>query len=129
MNVDDKIQQVQWVIATHQAVEKFLVDNRDFLATWNGLVFESCGTLYFSKHDGKITHEETLSILKQFPGKWVKSYDDDKVSYELEKAEGEKLGLSVYEAEAPPSCRIEEVEEEVPAQPARKVIRRKLVCS
>ncbi len=125
MNVQDKIQGAEREIATLQAMVKFLEDNRAFLESVEGSLFESCGTIHFTAH-GKMKREQALSIIRHFHGKWDKTYDQDRVSYERQKGEGEVLAIGIYEAEAPASCRIEEVEEEVPAH---KIIRRRLVCT
>lgn len=127
MDVSKKIKSMEREIETRRAIIAFLLENREFLESFSGTVLESCGTLYFTKLGvEKINRDEVMAILKQFPGKWLKTYDQDKVSYERERTEGDVIGLSIYESEAPASCRIEETEVEVPA---RKVIQRRLVCS
>jgi hypothetical protein len=125
MNVSDKIQQIEREIETRKAMVAFLNQNREFLESFEGTIFESCGTVYFTNH-GKLGREAVLSIIRNFHGKWNKTYDQDKVSYEREKSEHEAFALGIYEAEAPVTCQIVEEEVEVPAH---KVIKRRLVCA
>lgn len=126
MNVSAKIESTERSIRNYVAMVAFLKEHQAFLESFEGTCFESLGTIHFTAACRNLTRDQTLSIIRHFHGKWNKSYDQDKVSYKREKQEGETLGVAIYEAEAPPSCRIEEIEEEVPAH---KVIRRRLVCT
>lgn len=126
MNIEDKIGYSERTIAAHQAMVAFLKQNREFLEKFEGTVFESCGVVHFTSQGETLTREQTLSIIRYFHGKWNKAYDQDRVSYEREKSEHEALGIGIYQAEAPASCRIEEVEEFVPGHIIKK---RRLVCT
>jgi len=62
-------------------------------------------------------------------GKWHKEEgpSQDTINY-IHDGAGSGVKLRLYAAEPPPSCRIVEVEEIIPAQPEQIVKRRKLVC-
>jgi len=75
----------------------------------------------------QLSREESLTIMKTLSaGKWAKSvnnYDSTTIDYNTE-IDGIKVRL--WAAAPPDSCRVIEVEEEVPAT---KIIRRKLICN
>jgi hypothetical protein len=74
-----------------------------------------------------LLHEEIIRVIQIFPGNWKKQpTDEGRINYILEVSEG--FSIWCYEGQPPPNCRIEEVEEIVPAIPAtvRKI--KKLVC-
>jgi len=79
------------------------------------------------------TREQTLEIIRGLAaGKWVKSvnYDGDKLNY-VNDTMFAGLSLRIWASPPPPSCRIIEIEEDVPEQivAAHKKKVRKLVCS
>lgn len=81
------------------------------------------------------SREETVHFLKCFGGTWKKSleeYQKDAIRYDQELAPIQpnvssyyNFKLSIRSAAPPPSCKIEEYEEEVPAQVVKK---RRIVC-
>jgi len=73
-------------------------------------------------------HGQIIAIIRIIGGKWNKTVaDGDKITYTREE-QINGITIQCYKGEPPPSCRIEEIEEDVPAQPAGKRIVRKLVC-
>ena len=75
----------------------------------------------------QLSREESLTVMKALKaGDWTKSangYDSATIDYNTE-INGMKVRL--WAAAPPDSCRVIEVEEEVPAT---KIVRRKLICS
>lgn len=72
-----------------------------------------------------LTHAQVITVIKAIGGKWDKEPQGDRVNYMTESG---GIKLRCWQGEPPPSCRIVEEEVEIPAQPARKEVRRKLVC-
>ena len=77
------------------------------------------------------TRENCVTVLQIFGGKWnkeVEEYYKDKIKYSrsIENIFENDMKIVISQAPPPPSCRIEEVEELVPAS-VRKV--KKMVCS
>jgi hypothetical protein len=74
-----------------------------------------------------LTHPDIIRVLQAMGGKWDKSLSgcDGAIDY-TQEINGVKIRL--WAGEAPPNCRIIEIEETIPAQPERKEIRRKLQC-
>ena len=73
--------------------------------------------------------EEMLAFIKCFGGDWEKTvaeYDNTKINYE-QKID-DRTSLKVCYCAPPPSCKIVEEEVEVPAQEARKEMRKRIVC-
>jgi hypothetical protein len=70
--------------------------------------------------------EATLAIIKAFGGKWDKVVNGDKVNYSTTTSNG--LRIRIYGGTPPPSCKIIEVEEYVPAVPATTRTVRILQC-
>jgi len=75
----------------------------------------------------QLSREESLTVMKTLSaGKWTKSpngYDSATIDY---NAEIDGMKVRLWAAAPPDSCRVIEVEEEVPAT---KIVRRKLICS
>lgn len=79
----------------------------------------------------ELSHKEVISVIRTLGGKWEKNPEgNDRITYRNDKNE-DGLVIRCYKGEPPPSCRVVEVEEHVPAVviPAsvRKV--RKIVCA
>ena len=72
-----------------------------------------------------LSHDQVIQVVKAIGGKWKKEPKDDKVNYTTEK---DGITIRIYQGEPPPNCRIVQEEYEVPAQPAFKAMRSKLVC-
>jgi hypothetical protein len=70
--------------------------------------------------------EATLAALQLFGGNWNKELCHDATINYVQKIDG--FTLRLYGAAPPPSCRLEEFEEIIPAQPERREKRLKLVC-
>lgn len=110
-----KTQQIkQWVIE-HELVFKELLEEHEIGAS----IF--CEIIDFDH----LPHDKVVKVIQAFPGKWNKEPQEFGVHYTT-TYEGQKLRC--YNGEPPPSCKIIEVEEDVPATPARKRIVRKLQC-
>ena len=74
----------------------------------------------------KLTHPQVVEVIKAVGGKWSKTPDEGgTINYET-TIEGIKLRM--WRGEPPPNCKIVEELVEEPAQPARMVTRRRLVC-
>jgi len=78
-----------------------------------------------------LSHADIIKVIRAFGGKWQKSESAggiDKVDY---KGEFDGKMVRFWAGEPPPSCRIVEVEEDVPEQviPAHKKKVRKLICT
>ncbi len=72
------------------------------------------------------SREDALALMKAFGGKWTKNVNGVNVDY------WQKIGdaiVRLWSTPPPPSCRVVEVEEIVPAKPEEKVIRKRLVCT
>jgi hypothetical protein len=75
-----------------------------------------------------LTHPQIIEVIKTFPGKWDKtpsSAKSDRIDY---ITEFDGVRLRCWQGEPPPSCKIVEVMEDVPAQPASQRLVRKIVC-
>lgn len=74
------------------------------------------------------SRELLMEVIQAFPGKWEKRadyYDSGLLRYSIRFNDGTMEFEVEVTSEPPPSCKIIEVEEEVPA---RKIIRKKVVC-
>jgi len=73
-----------------------------------------------------LSHEDVIKVIQVIGGKWDKRPGDNaNVHYETKK---NGITYYCYNGAPPPNCKIVEVLEEIPAQPARMVTKRKLVC-
>ena len=107
----------------HKQIEQFANENNGREVSIRGNEIEL----------NKATRIELLSFIRIFGGTWkkqVEDYQKDKIRYSQEVEnpfyEDGKIELKATEAEPPPTCVIEEVEELVPAS-VRKV--RKMRCT
>lgn len=85
-------------------------------------------TLFQEKIDfDHLPHAQVIEVVRALGGKWKKSAGNTagKVNYET-TVDG--VQVRCYEGEPPPSCKLVEVEEVIPAQPARTVKKFKMVC-
>lgn len=74
----------------------------------------------------RLTHPQVVEVIKAVGGKWSKTPDEGgSINYET-VIDGVRLRM--WRGEPPPNCKIVEELVEEPAQPARMVTRRKLVC-
>jgi hypothetical protein len=129
--------------ATHPAISGLLervteaVETNNGISEWikrhaaqlnrlaeNGIV----PSLFYGNFDfDQLSHEKVIHVIQEFPGRWVKTLNATgaHIDYTL-NVDGRQLRC--YMGEPPPSCRIIEVDEVVPAQPEtiRKV--KKLEC-
>jgi len=122
MNVEDKIQilkanirkageQIRW-FRKHQKELEQLPD----------------GTYYGGKVDfDGLKHEQVIKVVRALGGKWKKTLNESRVDYE---AEIDGQAVRCWRGQPPPSCRMVEVEEDVPEKiiPAHKVKKMKMVC-
>jgi len=74
-----------------------------------------------------LTHDKIIEVIKAIGGKWDKTPSgvDGRIDY---KTEVNGVTIRMFAGEPPPNCKIVEYLEEVPAQPARTVTKRKLQC-
>jgi hypothetical protein len=74
------------------------------------------------------TREDVVKILQHFPGKWDKElHDATHINYTSQE-QHQGFHVRCYNSPPPPSCKLVEVEELVPAIEARTVKRLKLQC-
>lgn len=134
MNVDSQISRLTAEVLEAMEQIKYLIANRTKLEALPGGAY--CG------HDPKkgvpridfdnLTHSQVVQVVRAFGGKWDKTVadsDKSRVDYQTrEPVSG--VTIRCWQGEPPPSCKIVEVEEEIPATvvPARKVKVKKMVC-
>ncbi len=124
MNVDNEIKQLMDECAVRQERIKWLMKHRDKLAdapkiSWYGNQVDF----------DHLTHKEVVKVVRKFGGKWNKTATAvaGKINYQTEI---EGTIVRCYEAEAPPSCKLIEVEEHVPEKiiPAHTVKKLVMKC-
>jgi hypothetical protein len=72
---------------------------------------------------------ETINLITHFKaGRWDKTLSNHPGKIDYVNKNLTSIPLRIYGAEPPPSCKIVEVEVEIPAQPARIEKVRKVVC-
>jgi hypothetical protein len=71
------------------------------------------------------SREDALRLMQAFGGKWQKTVNGINIDY-CQEIDG--VTVRLWSTPPPPSCRIVEVEEVVPAEPEKRVMKRKLVC-
>ena len=90
-------------------------------------IAEKCGIYNEYLDFNQLSREEAITVIGMLKaGKWTKSvnaYSPETIDYNTE-IDGVKVRL--WAAAPPGSCRVVEVEEELPAT---KIVRRKLICS
>jgi hypothetical protein len=126
MNTRAKIEQLEGEIADRQKAIKWLESHEERLAQLPEAVFFP-GERYCLDFDN-LPHADVVQVIKALPaGKWDKQPNSNpaKVDY---TATVDGVVVRCYAGEPPPNCRIVEEEVEIPAQPARKEIRRRLEC-
>lgn len=74
-----------------------------------------------------LAHKEVIAVIRAIGGRWEKtpSNESTRIDYST-TIDGQTIRC--YAGEPPPNCRIEEVDEIIPAQPQRIKKRKKLVC-
>lgn len=111
-------------IEREKAVIKWIEDHEDTINSLPGLSVNYGGIDF-----DDLPHCDVVKVMLAFPGTWRKTpsfADETKIDYTLTLDNG--LKVRCWNGFPPESCRIEEVVEEVPAQPAHTRIVRKLVC-
>lgn len=74
-----------------------------------------------------LPHSDVTKVIRTIGGKWKKEpADNGKVHYTQQMGPFE---IRCYAGDPPPNCKVVEVEELIPAQPARVVKRKKMVCT
>jgi hypothetical protein len=76
---------------------------------------------------GRAETVELITFLKA--GKWDKALSNSEGKIDYINKHLISMKLRIYAAEPPGSCKIIETEVEIPAQPARKIIRKTLQCT
>lgn len=117
MNIEYEVQYLQDQIEHLEKKKSFLLQHRIFFESRDIGMFESMDLIHLTR----CKHEDTLAVIRYFGGKWSKTYENERVHYQRDEGY-----VSIYGGEPPPSCRI--VEEEVKV-PARKEIRRRIICN
>jgi len=117
----------------HERIRK-LYATRDFLRK-NGQAIKDLNlTVDPFIYDGneinfrECSHEESIKVMRAFPGKWIKTYNDSSIDY---KRDGDRdFTLLIWKASPPNTCRLiaYEVEEPEKIIPAQKVKKFKLEC-
>ena len=76
-----------------------------------------------------LEHDQVVKVIQAIGGKWNKNLGsvEGTIDYTTTTESGQLLRC--YAGKPPPNCKIIDVLEEVPAQPARTVMRKKLVCT
>jgi hypothetical protein len=90
-----------------------------------------CGYGNYQKLDFNYPgRETTVTLIAHIKaGKWDKTLSGANGKIDYVNKTLCPLELRIYAADPPGSCKIVEIPEEVPAQPARIVIRKKVVCT
>lgn len=97
--------------------------HKDFLATIESCEVDLCGTerIDFNYPQDR---KEVIAIIRHFGGKWDKTVATESMSYHR-RGLVDGLQVVIYSAVLPPSCKVVETTEEVPA--CTRTIRR-VVC-
>lgn len=113
--------QLAWYEKHRKALEPLGVDVQYYMT--NHVDFNECN------------REQTLAILKMFPGTWEKSVDGERMDYTLKLPPGERVldctMVRIWGGTPPETCRIVEEVEEVPEriEPAHTRTVRRIVCT
>jgi hypothetical protein len=128
MNVDEQVSRLLSEIEDRQKKIKWLVEHRDKLQK-TGVQLGSCvgDILDFDN----LTHKEVIGVVRALGGKWKKTPNFNKAGRIDYQTEIDGMSVRCWAGEAPPSCKIVEVEELVPEQviPAHVKKVRKMICS
>lgn len=118
MNIDEHIARDRLLIAYIEQRIDWLDAHREQL---DGLpdISNSCG---HAVDFDNLSHQEVIRVIRAFGGKWHKQVNGERVDY-CTSVDG--MTIRCWRGEPPPSCRIVEVEEWVPAHAAKV---RKLIC-
>ncbi len=126
MNIQDQLKSIDRHIEQLKTQKQWIIEHFDQLES----LPEFSSTSGFNMLDfDNLEHADILRVIKAIGGKWDKQpldyQGEPRVNYV-----GELDGIQIrcWAGKPPPSCKIIEVDEDVPAQPAttRKV--KKLVC-
>jgi hypothetical protein len=74
----------------------------------------------------RLTHDQVVSVIKSFGGRWEKSLAEDTAVDYTQDIDG--VTVRCWHGDPPPNCKIVEELVTVPAQPETTKIVRKLVC-
>jgi hypothetical protein len=127
MNVTEVIAELRTQVKELIARIEWLETNKAKLETINATRVTGYSNLMDFDH---LPHAEVIKVIRAFGGKWTKTpADNNTIHYETTLPDGKRIRC--FQGQPPPSCRIIEVEEHVPAVtlPAttRKV--KKMICS
>lgn len=127
MNIETRLAEIQSVIDGLQLKKQWLLNNRTKIEELDLQEKVSFGYGSRSIDFDYLAHDKVVEVVRTFGGKWAKtpSGDNGKIDYETAL---DGVTIRCWAGEPPPSCKIVEVEEDVPAQPASKRIVRKMVC-
>jgi len=130
MNILDKIKaKIALNNLENQALSGLLATIREGGFELETATLSVCGNTIDFDNPSRLDVEKLLIHLKG--GKWDKQPGcaEAKVNYETREEFLPGFKVRLWSAPPPRTCRIVEEEIEVPAQPARKEIRKRLVCS
>ena len=126
MNVDQEVKELREKCAGIRAQIKWLIANQSKLADLPAL--GSCVPGAAVDFDN-LEHKDVIKVVKAFGGKWKKTANSQsgKVDYSTEI---NGTIIRCWAAQAPPSCKLIEVEEHVPEQviPAHTVKKYVMKC-
>jgi hypothetical protein len=125
MNVEYEVENIVRVIRQQGKVLRWLRANAEKLKGLRG------GVLWQSQLDfNELSHSETIKLVRTFGGKWRKTPNVGKLHKVDYTAQIDGILVRSWASAPPPSCRIVEVEVDVPEQiiPAHKEKVRKMVC-
>lgn len=125
MNVTEEIELLQLEIEHRLKRIEWLKSNQAKLEPLPRLMFMACEQVDFDN----LSHPEVVKVIRTFGGKWKKEpASDNTIHYTTKLPDG--MTVRCFKGQPPPSCKIIEVEEHVPAQVIPATVRkvRKLVC-
>ena len=122
--VDTEIERLVGRIAALNQKVEWLRQHREKLAEVPKISIGWMDTIDFDN----LTHSEVIQVIQALGGTWSKELNADKTKVDYTATiDGESVRC--WAGEPPPSCRIVQVEEVIPAQPARTQMVSKLVCN
>lgn len=118
----------QKLIAKIEEEIKLVNERLDYVKQVPGLDEIELDAVFWSNQIdfNELNHDDVIKVIKHIGGKWDKTPSDGgTINYETKVGDRK---IRCWNGQPPPNCKIVEVIEEVPAQPARMVTRKKLVC-
>lgn len=110
-NADDYEAAAKWIEAHFDKIE--------------GLDINHCGSFLQIQTP---TRQDLMRVLKAFPGKWDKSVGEKDATLDYTLHRDGEPDIYCKSAPPPPSCQIVEEVVDIPAQPARRELRKVVKC-